>query len=81
MPDKRCVEVWENTLAFTEVEIRPAWPSCITALLVLPSFPSAALAFPVSQRRHDVRRHIGDAVFLGAFTGTLGGQKWQLSVY
>ena len=46
MPDKRCVEVWENTLAFAEVQIRPVWPSCVTALLVLPSFPSAALAFP-----------------------------------
>lgn len=46
MPDKRCVEVGGNTLTFTEVQIGPVWPSCVPALLALPSFPSVAVPFP-----------------------------------
>lgn len=35
----------------------------------------------MSQRKREVGHHISDAVVLGAFSGTSGGQKWQLSVY
>lgn len=59
--------------------------ACMTLLYYCSPCPSLLLplspALTVSQRKRDVRHHVSDAVVLGVFSGALGGQKGQLSVY